>query len=78
MESGAHQPIRIGAVVSARDSLLIERLYADFSRAVFTILHAHAPRLATDLAVLDVLLRGSATGIDRDLHRIAISTDSLQ
>jgi len=58
-----------------REGLLVEWFYTDLGRAVLTVLHAHAPGLATDLAVLDVLLRRSAAGIDRDLDRfIAVRT----
>jgi hypothetical protein len=48
---------------------LVERLDPDLDRPILPILHHYAPRLTAYLAILDVLLRGSAARIERDLDR---------
>src|SRR5690349_8567499 len=48
----------------------VHRVRAHVCAAVRAIAHRDAPRLAADLAVLDVLLRGAAAGVERNLVRL--------
>ena len=51
--------------------LLVERRHLHVGAAGRVVAHGHAPRLAAHLAVLDVVLRPAAAGIERDVHRLA-------
>src|SRR4051812_28352133 len=48
--------------------LLVERHDTDRRTSILAVIHGYRPRLAAHFTILDVLLRRSAAGIDRDLH----------
>src|SRR3954469_6903644 len=55
--------------------LFVERGQTDLRRSISTVVEGDGPGLAADLAILNVLLRWPAAGIDRDLHGlVAIGT----
>jgi hypothetical protein len=63
----------------ASESARVRRLHIHASAPVVLVADDHAPRLAAHLTVLDVLLRASAPGIERDLVELAtVGTANLR
>src|SRR5215213_6187025 len=60
-----------GSLTRSRVSGIVGSLHIDMHIALLVVRYQHAPRTAAHLAVLDVLLRGAAAGVECDLVFLA-------